>query len=81
MLSEFGRIRLDSASEAFLSWDRAVALVSSVAGDEEPAPREKECAFSMPGTAIEAITPSAFAPPLAAWESALPELTTLPCYV
>lgn len=42
LLSESGRIRLDSASEAFLSWDRAVALVSSEAGDEEPAPREKE---------------------------------------
>lgn len=32
----------------------------------------------IPGTAIEAITPSIFAPPLAAWESELPELTTPP---
>lgn len=32
----------------------------------------------MPGTVNEAITLSAFAPPLAAWDSALPELTAPP---
>lgn len=80
--SEDGRMTLDSVCAA--STVVSVPLVGTVelapsgTGGGDPAPRDRECAFSMPGTAIEVITPSAFALALAAWERALPEPTTPP---
>ena len=74
-----GRMTLDSMPAASPVGSADVGELESMgAGSRRSAPSDAECAFSMPGTVSEAITPSAFAPPLAAWDSALPELTAPP---